>query len=51
MLVFMPDFQTTNGQTQVLIPLRIKPFSHKEIPTITGSVLSKEAGTVLYPRR
>ena len=48
-MVFMPDFQTTtDGQTQVLIPLQVKPFSHKAMPTITGNVLSEEAGTVLY---
>ncbi|MCL9684419.1 hypothetical protein [Legionella maioricensis] len=44
----MSDFQTTNGQTQILIPLQIKPYSHKAMPTITGSAFSKEAGTVLY---
>lgn len=47
-MVFMPDFLTTNGQTQVLIPLQIKPYSHKAMPTITGSAFSDEAGTVLY---
>ncbi len=45
----MPDFQTTtDGQTQVIIPLQVKPFSHKAMPTITGNALSEEAGTVLY---
>ncbi len=44
----MPDFQTSNGHTQVLIPLQIKPHSHKAMPTITGSAFSDEAGTVLY---
>ncbi|WP_045097422.1 hypothetical protein [Legionella fallonii] len=44
----MPNFQTTDGQTQVIIPLQIKPFSHKAMPTITGNALSDEAGTVLY---
>lgn len=45
---FMPEFITTNGQTQVVVPLRIKPFTHKAMPTITGSAFSYEAGTVLY---
>lgn len=47
-MVFMPNFQTKNGQTQVLIPLQVKPFSHRAMPTITGSAFSEEAGTVLY---
>ena len=44
----MTDFVTTNGHTQVIIPLQIKPYSHKAMPTITGSAFSDEAGTVLY---
>lgn len=45
---FMPDFIKTNGQTQLVIPLKIKPHRHKAMPTITGSAFSYEAGTVLY---
>ncbi len=44
----MPDFETTDGQTQVIIPLRVTPHTHKEMPTITGSIFSHEAGTVFY---
>ena len=44
----MPEFQTLNGETKVLIPLQIRPYSHNAIPTITGSAFSEEAGTVLY---
>ncbi|BCA95900.1 hypothetical protein TUM19329_22610 [Legionella antarctica] len=44
----MLDFQTTDGQTKVIIPLQIRPYSHKAMPTITGSAFSEEAGTVLY---
>ncbi|MBL7525671.1 hypothetical protein I5282_03660 [Legionella sp. 30cs62] len=45
---FMPEFLTTDGHTQVIVPLRIKPYNHKEMPTITGNAFSHEAGTVLY---
>lgn len=45
---FMPEFLTTDGHTQVIVPLRVKPYSHKEMPTLTGSAFSYEAGTVLY---
>ncbi len=44
----MREFETTNGQTQLIIPLRVAPFSHQAMPTITGSLFSQEAGTVLY---
>lgn len=44
----MHDFVETNGHTQVLIPLRVMPFAHKAVPTLTGSAFSYEAGTVLY---
>nr|WP_241480334.1 hypothetical protein [Legionella norrlandica] len=44
----MPDFETNNGHTQVVVPLRVTPYTHKAMPTITGSVFSYEAGTVLY---
>ncbi|WP_199741705.1 hypothetical protein [Legionella sp. km535] len=44
----MPQFLTTDGHTQVIVPLRIKPYKHKEMPTITGNAFSHEAGTVLY---
>jgi hypothetical protein len=47
-MIFMTDFVTTNGHTQVIIPLQIKPYSHKAMPTLTGSALSNEAGTVVY---
>ncbi len=44
----MHEFVDNNGHTQVLIPLRVKPFAHKAVPTLTGSAFSYEAGTVLY---
>lgn len=44
----MSYFVTTNGHTQIIIPLTITPFSHQELPTITGSPFSNEAGAVLY---
>lgn len=47
-MVFMYEFETTDGHTQALIPLTIKPHSHKAVPSITGNALSSEAGTVLY---
>ena len=47
-IVPMPDFVTTNGHTQIIVPLTITPFSHQALPTVTGSPFSDEAGTVLY---
>lgn len=44
----MYDYETVNDHTQIIIPLAIKPHSHKAVPTITGNALSDEAGTVLY---
>ncbi|KTD40722.1 hypothetical protein [Legionella parisiensis] len=44
----MSYFVTTNGHTQIIVPLTITPFSHQAFPTITGSPFSYEAGTVLY---
>ncbi|HRD69539.1 MAG TPA: hypothetical protein PK657_05310 [Legionella sp.] len=44
----MPDYIKTNGQTQVIIPLRVHPYHHEEMFSITGSVFSNEAGTVIY---
>ncbi|KTD72921.1 hypothetical protein [Legionella tucsonensis] len=44
----MSYFVTTNGHTQIIVPLTITPFSHQELPTITGSPFSYEAGAVLY---
>jgi hypothetical protein len=44
----MPHLVTTNGHTQVIIPLTIIPHSHQALPTLTGSPFSHEAGTVLY---
>ncbi|KTD11092.1 coiled-coil protein [Legionella gratiana] len=44
----MPDFVTTNGHTQVIVPLTIMPHRHQALPTLTGSPFSYEAGTVLY---
>lgn len=44
----MPDFVTTNGHTQILVPLTIMPHRHQALPTLTGSPFSYEAGTVLY---
>lgn len=47
-MVPMSYFVTTNGHTQIIVPLTITPFSHQALPTITGSPFSYEAGTVLY---
>ncbi|CEK11173.1 hypothetical protein [Legionella hackeliae] len=33
---------------QTIVPLQIKPYAHEEIPTITGSAISSQAGTVFY---
>lgn len=44
----MSDFLTTDTQAQSIVQLRVKPFDHKAMPTITGSAFSKEAGTVLF---
>ncbi|VEB35544.1 coiled-coil protein [Legionella sainthelensi] len=44
----MPDFVTTNGHTQIIVPLTIMPHRHQALPTLTGSPFSYEAGTVLY---
>ncbi|MDR3443062.1 MAG: hypothetical protein P4L65_08600 [Legionella sp.] len=44
----MTDYLTTDGHTQIIVPLTITPFSHQALPTITGSLFSEEAGTVLY---
>lgn len=44
----MDEYVVSNGQTQRLVPLRIRPYSHQEVPTVTGNAFSAEAGTVLY---
>lgn len=44
----MINLVVTEGHTQVLIPLRVTPCDHHAQPTVTGSALSDEAGTVLY---
>ncbi|KTD16403.1 hypothetical protein [Legionella jordanis] len=33
---------------QIIIPLQVKPYAHQGIPSITGSAISHQAGTVLY---
>ncbi|ASQ45482.1 hypothetical protein [Legionella clemsonensis] len=33
---------------QTVIPLQVKPHAHEEMPTITGSAISSQAGTVFY---
>lgn len=44
----MPEFLTTDGQIQLLVPLHVKPFSHKAMATVTGNAFSIDAGAVLY---
>lgn len=44
----MHDFQKSNGKTKIIVPLRIQPYTHTAVPTLTGHVLSEEAGTVLF---
>lgn len=44
----MPKIQPIDGRLQTIVPLQVKPFEHKEVPTVIGSAISKEAGTVLY---
>lgn len=43
----MPTDSNLNRHTQVIIPLSVKPQKNN-VPTITGHLFSKEAGTVLY---
>ncbi|USQ13176.1 hypothetical protein J2N86_10815 [Legionella lytica] len=43
----MADYLTTEGHTQVIIPLIITPFSHQALPTVAGNLFSDEAGAVL----
>ncbi|MDR3501516.1 MAG: hypothetical protein P4L79_02940 [Legionella sp.] len=43
----MADFLTTEGHTQVIVPLMITPFSHQALPTVAGNLFSDEAGAVL----
>lgn len=44
----MYKFTNLRKHTQIIIPLKISPFNHKQISSITGSAFSQEAGTVLY---
>lgn len=44
----MQTIKSINGRLKRVIPLEIKPFKEQAIPTIIGSVTSKEAGTVMY---
>lgn len=44
----MPEFIKYDGRIQLVIPLRVKPHHHQARHTLTGSALSKEAGTVFY---
>ena len=37
-----------DGRLQAIIPLQVKPYSHQAVPTITGSPVTNQAGTVLY---
>ncbi|WP_058535601.1 hypothetical protein [Legionella saoudiensis] len=43
----MADFLTTEGHTQIIIPLMITPLSHQALPTVAGNLFSDEAGAVL----
>ncbi|MFJ1268113.1 hypothetical protein ACD661_06060 [Legionella lytica] len=43
----MADFLTTEGHTQIIVPLMITPFSHQALPTVAGNLFSDEAGAVL----
>ncbi|CAM4487558.1 MAG: hypothetical protein LEGION0403_FIIPPAGN_00384 [Legionella sp.] len=43
----MADYLTTEGHTQVIVPLMITPFSHQALPTVAGNLFSDEAGAVL----
>lgn len=47
-MILMAEFFTTDGHTQIMVPLMITPFSHQASPTITGNLFSDEAGAVLY---
>jgi hypothetical protein len=44
----MGKMEYVDGQLQVIIPLQVKPFAHQAVPTITGSPVTDQAGTVLY---
>lgn len=44
----MVNTKTLKKRLHAVIPLQVKPFSHQEVPTLTGSAISDEAGTVLY---
>lgn len=37
-----------DGRLQTIIPLQVTPFAHQAIPTITGSAVTNQAGTVFY---
>lgn len=47
-VVTMYPVKLIDDRLQTIIPLQIKPYAHEEIPTITGSAISSQAGTVLY---
>ncbi|KTC95764.1 hypothetical protein [Legionella erythra] len=44
----MARYRIVDGIPREVIPLQIKPAAHQEIPSITGSITSPQAGTVLY---
>ncbi|WED43858.1 hypothetical protein [Legionella cardiaca] len=44
----MAKVRLIGGRLQTVIPLQVKPHSHEAIPTLTGSAISHQAGTVLY---
>ncbi|KTD64867.1 hypothetical protein [Legionella spiritensis] len=44
----MPKYKTIDGGKHLVVPLGIKPYKHQEIPSVTGSAISIQAGTVLY---
>lgn len=44
----LSKFINTDGHTQLVIRLRIKPYHHQTRHTLTGSALSPNAGAVLY---
>ncbi|MDX1836671.1 hypothetical protein DIZ81_00370 [Legionella taurinensis] len=44
----MARYRIVDGTPREVIPLQIKPAAHQEIPSITGSIISPEAGAMLY---
>ncbi|KTD24812.1 membrane protein [Legionella lansingensis] len=44
----MVETKVRRKHSQPVIPLQVKPHAHQGVPTITGSAISHQAGTVLY---